>query len=214
MADRVDEKRRIEYGECAPHAGEEEAADSTHHAVVEKADEKRARQARQEQEGVVLVLPDRNGIVRDPRCIFWIGVPVGDKEPSTVAMPKSLLRIIRIFLLVTVCMMTQMIGGPFDSRVLKRPGASDQEGAFDPIRAVKTSVGHQSMVADRDAQSADDIEQTEHRPVEPCIVVEIPIERDSDHGAQTNGAKEDEGPDPAATADLDRSTLGGDCERR
>ena len=71
MADGVDEKCRIEHGECASHAGEEKAAYSTHHTVVEKADEKRAGQAGEEQEGVVLVLPDRNGIVRDARRILW-----------------------------------------------------------------------------------------------------------------------------------------------
>ncbi len=213
MANRVDEKRRIEHDKCASHTGKEKAADSPHHAVIEKADEKRAGQAREEQEGIVLMLPDRNGIVRDARRIFLIGVSIGDKEPSTVAMPEPLLCIVRIFFLVTVRMMTQMIGGPFDGGVLKRPGASNQECAFDPIRAVKASMGHQSMVADGDAQSADDIEQPKHRPVKPAVVVEISIERDSDHGAHGNGAKEDDGPDSTATADLNRSTLGGDGER-
>jgi len=71
------------------------------------------------------VLPDRNGIVCDARCIFVVGVSIGGKEPSTVAMPESLLRIVWIFFLVTVRVVTQMIGGPFDGRILKRPGASD-----------------------------------------------------------------------------------------
>ena len=57
-------------------------------------------------------------------------------------------------------------------------------------------MGHQSMVADGDAQTADDIEQPKLRPVQPGVVVEIPIERDSDHGTHGNGAKEDNGPDP------------------
>lgn len=213
MANGVDEKRRIKHDECASHTGKEKTADSTHHAVIEKADEKRAGQACEEQERIVLVLPDRNGIVRDARRIFRIGMSIGDKEPSTVAMPKPLLRIVRIFFLVTVRVMTQMIGGPFDGGVLKRPGASDQECAFDPIRAVKASMGHQSMVADGDTQSADGIEQSKHRPVEPAVVIEISIERDSDHGAQGNGAKEDDGPDSTTTADLDRCTLGGDRKR-
>ena len=41
-------------------------------------------------------------------------------------------------------------------------------------------------------------------------MVEISIERDSDHGTHGNGAKEYDGPDSAATADLDRYTRGGD----
>ena len=127
MADGVDEKRRIENSECAPHAGEEKTPYPAHQTVVEKADEKCTGQAREEQEGIVLVLPDRGGIVRDARCIFGIGVPIDGKEPSAVAMPEPLLCIVRIFFLVTVRVMTQMIGCPFDSGVLKRPGACDQE---------------------------------------------------------------------------------------
>jgi len=210
MADGVDKKRRIEYGECASNAGEEKAAYSTHHAVEKKADKKSAGQAREDQEEIVLVLPDRDGIVRDARRIFWIGVLIGGKEPSTVAMPEPLLRIVRIFLFVTVRVVTQMIGGPFDNGVLKCPGARDQECAFDPVRAVIAPMGHQSMVADRDTQAANDIEQPKQRPVQPSVVVEISIERDSDHGTHGNGAKKDDGPDPAATADLDRYTRGGD----
>jgi hypothetical protein len=118
MADGVDAKRRIEDGECASHTGKEKTAYSTHYAVVEKADKKSAGQAGEDQEGVVLVLPDRDGIIRDARRIFWIGVLIGDKKPSTVAMPESPLRIVRIFLLITVRVMTQMVGRPFDGGVL------------------------------------------------------------------------------------------------
>ncbi len=125
MADGVDKKCRIEHGECASHAGEEKAAYSTHHTVEEKADEKCAGQTHEEQEGIVFVLPDCNGIIRDARRIFGIGVSIGGKEPSTVAMPEPLLRVVRIFFLVTVRVMAQMIRGPFDGGVLKRPGASD-----------------------------------------------------------------------------------------
>ncbi len=110
MTDGIDKKCRIEHSESAPHAGEEKTADSAHQAVEEKADEKCAGQASEKQEGIVLVLPDRNRIVCDTRCIFGVGAPIGGKEPSTVAMPESLLCIVRIFFLVTVRVMTQMIG--------------------------------------------------------------------------------------------------------
>ena len=109
MAYGVDAKRRIQHGECASQAGEEKTADSAHDAAVEKADEKGARQAGEDQEGVVLVLPDCDGVIRDARRIFWIGILIGDKKPSTVAMPESPLRIVRIFLLIAVRVMTQMI---------------------------------------------------------------------------------------------------------
>ena len=69
------------------------------------------------------------------------------------------------------------------------------------------------MVADGDAKAADDIEQRKHGPVEPGVVIEIPIKRDSDHSAYGKGAKEDDGPEPSATADLDRYTFGGNGER-
>jgi len=109
MADGVNAKRRVEHSECASHTGEEKTTDSTHDAVVEKADEKCAGQTGEDQEGVVLVLPDRYGIVRDARRIFWIGVLIRGKEPSAVAMPESQLRIVRIFHLVTMYVMSQMI---------------------------------------------------------------------------------------------------------
>jgi hypothetical protein len=70
MTDGVDEKRRIQYGECASDAGEEKTADSTHHAIEEKAHEKRAGQAREEQKRVVFMLPDGNGIVCNARCVL------------------------------------------------------------------------------------------------------------------------------------------------
>jgi len=61
------------------------------------------------------------------------------------------------------------------------------------------------MVADGDAQPADDIEQSKQRPVQPGVVVEISIKRDPDHGAHGNGAKEDDGPDiVVSSADRDR----------
>ena len=148
----------IEHGERAPHAGEEKIAYSTQHTVVEEADEKSAGQAGEDQEGIVLVLPDRDGIIHDACRIFLIGALIGGKEPSAVAMPESPLRIVRIFLPGTVRVMTQMIGHPFDGGILKHPGARDQGCAFDPVRVVKAPMGHPSMVADHDAQPADDIE--------------------------------------------------------
>ena len=83
-----------------------------------KPDEKCAGQAREEQKGVVFVLPDGHGIVCNSRRIFWVGVSIGDKEPSTVAMPEAVLRIVGIFLFVTVRVMTQMISGPLNGGVL------------------------------------------------------------------------------------------------
>ena len=214
MADGVDAKRRIEHREYASHTGEKKTAYPTQHAVVEEADKKSTGQARKDQEGIVLVLPDRDGIARDARRIFWIGVLIGGKEPSAVAMPESPLRIVRVLFLVTVRMVTQMIGRPFDGRIMKRPGARDQECTFDPVRAVKVSMGHQSMVADRDAQPADDIEQSKQRPVQPGVVVEISIERDPDHGTHGNGAKKYASPDRVVPlADRDRYTPGGEDAR-
>jgi hypothetical protein len=118
MTNGVDEKRRIQYGECASDAGEEKTTDSTHHAIEEKAREKRAGQARKEQKGVVFMLPDGHGIVCNTRRILWVGVSIGDKEPSTVAVPEAVLCIVRIFLLVTMRVMSQMISSPFDGGVL------------------------------------------------------------------------------------------------
>ncbi len=125
MTDGVDKERRIQYGECASDAGEEKTADSAHHTIEEKTDEKCAGQASEEQKGIVFVLPDGNGIVCNSSRIFWVGVSIRNKEPSTVAMPEALLCIVRIFLPVAVRVMAQMISGPFDGGVLERPGTPD-----------------------------------------------------------------------------------------
>ena len=75
-------------------------------------------------------------------------------------------------------------------------------------------MGHESMVADRNAQPADDIEQSKKRPVEPGVVIEVSVQRDPDHCAYGNGAKEDDGPDfVVPSADRDRYARGGDGER-
>ena len=74
MTDRIDATRRIEFGECTSHTGEKKATHSTHDTGVEKANEKGAGQANENQEGVVLVLPDCEGVVRDARGIFLIGI--------------------------------------------------------------------------------------------------------------------------------------------
>jgi len=71
-------------------------------------------------------------------------------------------------------------------------------------------MGHQPMVANGDAQTADDIEQPKQGPVNPAVVVEISIERDSDYRTCGNCTKDDDGPDSVAATDFDRDTRVGD----
>lgn len=50
----------------------------------------------------MLMLPDRNGVVCDTRCIFWVGVFIRGEQPSAVAMPESQLRIVGVLLVVAM----------------------------------------------------------------------------------------------------------------
>src|SRR6476620_9567624 len=107
-----------------------------------------------------------------------------EKQPSTVAVPKSLLRVVWILLLVGVGVVADMVCRPLEGRVLERPCASNQEPSFDPIGASEATVGHQTMVTHRNAQSGHDIQQPEHGPVQPCVAVKDREGGDSDQCAQ------------------------------
>ena len=79
MTNGVDTKGRIKHGERAPQAGKKETTYATSYAIVEKANDKCAGQAGEDQEGVMLMLPDCNGVVCDARGIFGVSVLIGDK---------------------------------------------------------------------------------------------------------------------------------------
>lgn len=116
---------------------------------------------------------------------------VTEKQPSTVAVPKSLLSVVWILLLVGVSVVADMVCRPLEDRVLERPCASNQESSLDPIGASEAPVGQQTMVTDRNAQSGHHIQQSEHGPVQPRVAVKDCEGGDTDQCAKSYDAEND-----------------------
>ena len=61
--------------------------------------------------------------------------------------------------------MADVIGSPLESGVLQGPSPRDQKAGLHPVGTAETPVGYQTVVPDRNAQSRDDVEEHEHRPM-------------------------------------------------
>lgn len=122
-------------------------------------------------------------------------------------MPKSPLRIVRISWRVALRVMSKMIRRPLEHGVLKRPPAGDQQRHLDTVGTVKAPMRGKPVVSDRNSQPRDDVQGTEHRPVESRIPVHIAKGRDDDDGAGRHDAEKDRSPDSMTrSGDGDRSS--------
>jgi len=204
MTDGIDTKCRIEHGKGATDTGKEKTADSPCHPVLKKSNHERGGEPAKHKGRIVAVLPNGDRINRHARGIFGIRMRVWGQQPPAVTMPESQLSIVGVFLAVAVRMVTEMISGPFDGGVLQGPRSSNQERSFHPVRTLETAMGHEAMVADCDSESADEIEQSKQRPVKPCVVIEIAVERHADHGAKYYGGKQENRP-ASMVASYDRA---------
>src|SRR5947209_4912899 len=102
-------------------------------------------------------------------------------------------------------MVADMSRRPLERRVFQSPSASDQQSRLDPPRAVEASVGDETMVADRDAQTRDEVQEPEHGPIHPRVVIEIREHGKPDQGAQGYETEKDDRPIAALTSQrLDR----------
>ena len=204
VADRIDAECRIEHGEGAADTGKEEATDSSHDPIVEKADHERGSEPAKHKGCIVPVLPNGDRINRHTRRIFGIGVRVWSQKPPAVAMPEPQSGIIGVFFTVAVSMVAEVISGPLDGGILQGPGTSNQERGFHPVRAIEAAMGHETMIADCDSEAADEIKQSKQRPVEPCVVVEIAIERHTYDCTEDYGSKQENRP-ASVVASYDRT---------
>jgi len=76
-------------------------------------------------------------------------------------MEETLHRAVRIHVLVGVGMVLDMGGGPVQGGPLKGHRAADQEEGADPVGCLEALVGEHPVVADRDAERAENV--TDHQ---------------------------------------------------
>ena len=107
-------------------------------------------------------------------------------------MPESFGRVVGVLLLVAPCMVPDVIRAPSQRRVLERPPTDDEQTSLDPPRALKTSVGDQTMIADRDPETTGHVQHPEHHPVQQAESVEVAEHRHADQRAcGDNGKQQD-----------------------
>lgn len=141
------------------------------------------------------MLPHHDAIQSQTRRVFFIGARIVIEEPPTMAVPKSAAGIVGIALPVAMGVMPDVVGGPFESGILKRPPPGNQERDLDGIRTVETPVGHQSMIANSDAKTRYDVEDDEEHPIQPCVTVPVSEGRNSYGGSDEEQAKHNNGGD-------------------
>lgn len=112
-----------------------------------------------------------------------------------MAIPESPLGIVRISGIVTMGMMTQMIGRPFRAGVLQGPPTGDQQAGLDPIGTFKAAMRQQAMVSHGNSQAGDQVEDGEHRPIQPGIAIQDSVPGHANHRACDNRPEEKVGPE-------------------
>ena len=190
MTDRIDAERRIEHEKGAPHTGQDKTTESTHPSAIEEPHDKGKRKPRQDNRDVILILPHNERIFPQRLFVFLFTIRRLDKQPSTMAIPKSLGRIVGIFLSITSRVMTNMVRAPSQCRVLERPPASYEETRFHPRFAFKASMRNQTVVAHRDTETGNEIQHDEHGPIESRKSVEVSKQRHADDGRDRHDEKE------------------------
>jgi hypothetical protein len=174
----------------SPYTGQDKTTQPTHPSTVEEPHDKRKRESRQDNRQVVPILPHNQRIF--PQRLFILFFTIGrlGKQPSAMAIPKSLGCIVGIFFSVATRMMPNMIGAPSQRRVFKRPPARDEKTGLHPRFAFEASMGDQTMIAHGNPEPGDQIQHDEHSPIERRKPIEIPKQRYADDGRNRHGEKE------------------------
>lgn len=184
VTDGIDAERRVQHQKDPPDTGQQEATHAAYPAVVGVSHEKRQRQTGQDDGDVPAVLPHHHAILAQPGRVSFGLVRAFREDPAAVAVPESSRRVVGVYLLVHARMVPSMIGAPFQRRVLQRPAARDQERRLDPVGTSEAAMGNHPVVPHGDPQSADEIEDAAHRPVQPRIAMDITEERHRDKSRQ------------------------------
>ena len=194
MTEGVDGESGIEHHEHPEQAAHEEPTDTTQQsAVPPESDAKGNYQPRNDDQPIVLVLPENHRVAAQSDFIFANPMRRIVEEPAAVAVPKSSGRIIGIFIRVRAGVMANVVRAPDQRRVLQRPSAGDQHEALDPIGAVKTLVCHQPVVANRNPHPRHDVHDEKVYPVKQRIADIVAIEGDSKDRGSGDGTEEETG---------------------
>ena len=180
MTNGVDAEGRVEDEEDTSHPGEQKAAQSAHPPSVEVPHHKREPQTGEDDQSVIPVLPHNDRVFAQFGFVDLIPMRRFLENPSAMAVPETFGRVVGVLLLVAPCMVPDVIRAPSQRRVLERPPTDDEQTSLHPGRAVKTSVGDQTMIADRDPETAGHVQHSEHHPVQQAESVEVAEHRHAD----------------------------------
>lgn len=135
------------------------------------------------------MLPHHQWIFPELPLILLVTVRRFHEQPPTVAIPKSLRGIVRIFLSIAARMMPNVIRAPSQCGIFERPSTRHQEAGFDPRFALKAPMRHQTMVAYGNTETGHKIQHDKHDPIERGKAVEIPKPRNADDGGHRHQGK-------------------------
>ena len=143
-------------------------------SVAEEADDEEGGQAHDDDGRIIAVLPHGHRILHHAGAESFIVAGHGIEEPAAMAVPESPLGIVRISGIVTMGMMTQMIGRPFRAGVLAAHPPATSRQAFTQSGHSKLRCVNRRWYPHGNSQAGDQVEDGEHRPIQPGIAIQIP----------------------------------------
>ena len=194
MAEGVDGEGRVKHHEHPQQATHEEATDPTQErAMPPESDTKGNHQAGEDDRPVVLVLPENHRVTAQSNFVFFETMRRLVEEPAAVAMPEPSGRVVGVFIRVRAGVMADMVRAPDQRRVLQCPSAGNQGQPLDPIRAVKTLMCDQPMIADRDPHPRHDVHDEKVHPVKQRIADIVAVEGNANDRGGGDRTKEETG---------------------
>ena len=158
-----------------------------------ESNEKWNHQAGDDDGPVVLMLPENDRIAAQPDLVFADAIRRCIEEPPAVTVPESPRCIVGVFVRVRAGVMADVVCTPDQCRVLQCPSAGNQGQPLDPIRAVKTLMRHQPVIADRDPHPRHDVHDEKVHPVKQRIADIVAVEGNANDRGGGDHTKEETG---------------------
>ena len=130
---------------------------------------------------VVPMLPHDDRILSESPLIGFGAMRSLHEQPPAVTVPESFLRVVGILIRVRSGVVPDMIGTPEQRRVLQRPATGYQQADFHPRPAFEAAMRNHPVIAHRNSQAGDDVENDEKSPVERSKVIKIRKQWDAEH---------------------------------